>query len=270
MQEQFLPRISVITPAYNASEYLSELLVSVANQDYPNVEHIVINDGSNDNGKTENILINAKNIIWWNQPNEGQYATINNGIKKASGDYIIIISADDYFASPYVFSNIVKQCNGILYDVVYGYHTVVNSSGLLLPNQVKPIRPVKVRMMKYKGYVSHCDMFVSSKYLISNKLWWNPRYRYSGDWDWVARVFSNAESILSVDINVCNYRRHDGQISVEKNNKKLRYKEVREISKDLGGNIVATKLVILYSNIVAAIKKRLHCKRTIRNTNKNL
>jgi glycosyltransferase involved in cell wall biosynthesis len=50
------PLISIITPVYNGADYLDELILSVLQQDYPHIEHIIIDDGSNDNGATLAIL----------------------------------------------------------------------------------------------------------------------------------------------------------------------------------------------------------------------
>jgi glycosyltransferase involved in cell wall biosynthesis len=259
MKSIIFPKISVITPAYNASTYLSDLLLSVANQNYPNFEHILINDGSDDDGKTESILKDTKGIIWWSHSNIGQYATINKGIDVATGDYIIVISADDYIASPCVFSNIMKQCIDRNADIVYGHHKIVDSNGVEAKHLLKPIRPVQPilkHLLKYKGYVSHIDMFVSRQHVIDNDLWWNPKYRYSGDWEWVARTFSCAKNTLFVNQYISCYRRHPGQISVEKGNAELRAQEVEIISKAIGGNPTITNMLILADSIKASIYRR--------------
>jgi len=88
------PRISVITPVWNGSAYLVPLIESVLQQDYPHYEHIVIDDGSTDEGATVAILQQYKHLRWWSHANKGQYETQNDGLKAATGDIVVIISSD--------------------------------------------------------------------------------------------------------------------------------------------------------------------------------
>ena len=62
-------RVSIITPAYNGAEYLEELFESVLKQDYPNIEHIIVDDGSQDNGATISILQKYPHLHWRSRPN---------------------------------------------------------------------------------------------------------------------------------------------------------------------------------------------------------
>ena len=56
IKENYSPLVSIITPVKNGSEYLDSLIKSVINQNYPNIEYIIIDDGSNDNGQTIQLL----------------------------------------------------------------------------------------------------------------------------------------------------------------------------------------------------------------------
>jgi len=92
MQNQ--PLVSVIIPAYNASLYISEAIQSVLEQDYKNIEIIVINDGSTDD--TSSILEEFNNnIIIINQENSGAAVARNKGLRAARGEYIAFLDADD-------------------------------------------------------------------------------------------------------------------------------------------------------------------------------
>ena len=252
-----LPLISVITPAYNAAEFLHNLLKSVANQDYPYIEHIVVDDGSCDHGATLNIIKSFPNLVWWSQINMGQYATINRAIQKASGDYIIVISADDYFA-PNAFNIARKNCiNKNDIDIIYGYTHKVNVNGTPVPNQLRQILPVPTFLFKYYGFVSHCSMFVSRKLILNNNIFWNETYRYAGDWDWIARIFacSNKDHFEKAVFSL--YRVHVGQISTENENVNNRRMEVELISKTNHGNIKITNLIKLILSIRSGIYRRM-------------
>ena len=92
------PLVSVIIPAYNAEDYISECISSVINQTHKNIEIIVVNDGSTDN--TKNILekINDSRLLIVNQENKGCSASKNTGLSISKGDYIQYLDADDYLS----------------------------------------------------------------------------------------------------------------------------------------------------------------------------
>ncbi len=94
-----LPLVSIVTPTFNSADYLQELLQSVAAQDYRRIEHIVIDDGSRDGGATVALLQRYPSVRWWSrEDNRGQYATLNEGFRAATGDFLTTISADDTYA----------------------------------------------------------------------------------------------------------------------------------------------------------------------------
>lgn len=93
-QTSKLPLVSVIIPAYNAAEFLAEAIDSALEQDYPNKEIIVVNDGSTD--QTEKVLSDyGSRIRYINQVNSGVAAARNTGLSAADGDYIAFLDADD-------------------------------------------------------------------------------------------------------------------------------------------------------------------------------
>lgn len=102
--------ISVIIPVYNAEKYIERCINSVVAQTYNNWEMIVINDGSTDN--TENIIrekAKADNRIQiYSQNNQGAGIARNNGISKATGEYIVFLDADDYVNKEY-FSLLMEK-----------------------------------------------------------------------------------------------------------------------------------------------------------------
>jgi len=92
-----LPLVSVIIPTYNCVNYISRAIHSVLFQTYPNIEIIVVNDGSTDDtSKLLDILFSNK-ITVINQVNKGVAAARNAGIKVAKGKYIAMLDADDIF-----------------------------------------------------------------------------------------------------------------------------------------------------------------------------
>ncbi|QQS47673.1 MAG: glycosyltransferase family 2 protein [Acidobacteriota bacterium] len=88
------PKISVILPAYNAEKYISEAIESVLNQTWPNLELIVVDDGSTD-GTAGIVRSFGDQVRYLYQSNARQAAARNNGIKHSAGEYLAFIDADD-------------------------------------------------------------------------------------------------------------------------------------------------------------------------------
>ncbi|MFZ4612746.1 MAG: glycosyltransferase family 2 protein, partial [Bacteroidia bacterium] len=92
-----LPKISIITPSYNQGQYIEETILSVINQDYPNIEYIVMDGGSND--QTVEIIkkYESKITYWVSEKDKGQADAINKGFARATGDILCWLNSDDYF-----------------------------------------------------------------------------------------------------------------------------------------------------------------------------
>jgi len=88
-----LPKISVITPSFNSIHTIRETLESVRSQDYPQVEHIVMDGGSKDG--TVELLKEFPHLRWVSEKDEGHYHAMNKGIQAATGDIIQILNSDD-------------------------------------------------------------------------------------------------------------------------------------------------------------------------------
>ncbi|BDQ34342.1 FkbM family methyltransferase [Pseudodesulfovibrio portus] len=99
-------KISVITPSFNSGDTLKRAVESVLAQDYPNVEHIVVDGGSTDG--TLDILNEYEHLCWVSEPDNGQVHAMNKGFEMASGDVIAYLNADDYY-EPGAFSAVMAE-----------------------------------------------------------------------------------------------------------------------------------------------------------------
>lgn len=92
------PLVSIIIPVYNGANFLNEAIDSALNQTYGNIEIIVVNDGSNDNGATEKIALSYKDKIrYFKKINGGVATALNLGIEKMKGEYFSWLSHDDLY-----------------------------------------------------------------------------------------------------------------------------------------------------------------------------
>lgn len=86
------PLVSIIIPCYNQAHYLAESIESALNQDYPNIEVIVVDDGSTDNTRE---VAGQYNITYIHQENQGRSVARNHGISKSTGEFLIFLDSDD-------------------------------------------------------------------------------------------------------------------------------------------------------------------------------
>lgn len=120
-------KISVIIPVYNVSEYLDECLTSVINQNYPNYEIIIVNDGSTDNSLEIAKKYQKKHkqlIKLYDKENGGLSSARNYGIKKSTGDYLLFVDSDDYILPnclEVIGKNLnKKKCDILVYSFLVG------------------------------------------------------------------------------------------------------------------------------------------------------
>lgn len=93
------PLVSIIIPVFNGSDYLKECINSALQQTYNNVEVVVINDGSDDEGATEKIALSfGDKIRYFQKENGGVSSALNFGIEKMKGEWFSWLSHDDLYA----------------------------------------------------------------------------------------------------------------------------------------------------------------------------
>ncbi len=113
-------KISVITATWNCVDTVADCLGSLANQSWPNVEHVVI-DGASQDGTVDILQRHRKQIaVLLSEPDQGIYDALNKGIGRSSGEVIGFLHADDVYAGRDVLARIAEAFANPTVDAVYG------------------------------------------------------------------------------------------------------------------------------------------------------
>jgi glycosyltransferase involved in cell wall biosynthesis len=121
------PKISIVTPSYNQAQFLERTILSVLNQNYPNLEYIIIDGGSTD-GSVEIIKKYEKYLSYWvSEKDRGQSHALNKGFEKANGKIFAYLNSDDLYL-PNVLKIISKYFNQNEWDIIYGHSYVIDAS----------------------------------------------------------------------------------------------------------------------------------------------
>ena len=97
------PKITIVTPSFNQGQFLEQTIVSILDQNYPNLEYIIIDGGSKDQSISIIKKYESRLAYWVSEADRGQSDAINKGLKKATGDIFNWINSDDYMEQGSLF-----------------------------------------------------------------------------------------------------------------------------------------------------------------------
>jgi glycosyltransferase involved in cell wall biosynthesis len=162
------------------------------------------------------ILQRYPHLRWWSRENQGQFATLNEGIRAATGDVLTIISADDRYIAPSAFSRVIAHWRALpQLGLVYGRVRHIDPEGGFLPfeTSVEPRGPFSPWMLRHRSCIYHCSMFVKRRHVIDPGVWFDPAFRFLGDWDWISRLLASGVVAGYIDEPLSEYRNHPGQVT---------------------------------------------------------
>lgn len=200
-------RVSIIIPVYNGANYMREAIDSALGQTYSNIEIIVINDGSNDNGATEKIAkeYGDKIIYVWKE-NGGVATALNLGIQKMSGEYFCWLSHDDIY-KPRKVEEQMKYYEFLSEDTVLysGYEVIDEKSSIqYIVDNLNMYGKEKLNHSLfpiYRGIANGCTI-IMHKNMFNRYGLFNEELRTTQDYDLWFRIFKNENIYYCSEINV--------------------------------------------------------------------
>ncbi|MEG2993318.1 MAG: glycosyltransferase [Bacilli bacterium] len=130
------PKVTIVIPVYNGSNYVKEAIDSALAQTYKNIEIIVVNDGSNDEDKTRNIALSyGDKITYIEKENGGVSTALNLAINKMTGDYFSWLSHDDLYLEDKVESQIKEIQKYDDKTILYSDFRLIDLNGNILRDE---------------------------------------------------------------------------------------------------------------------------------------
>ncbi len=179
-----LPLVSIITPSYNSGDFIEAAITSVLAQDYPNLEHLVIDGGSTD--PTLEILKRYEpKLNWFSEPDQGQAEALNKGFRRARGEIIGWLNADDTYQPQAVSSAVKFLRENLTVSLVYGHFNFIDETGQIFHTHCIP--PFSVERLLYGNIIPNTGMFFRRQ-VIDELGGVNPHLHFVLDWEFVLRV----------------------------------------------------------------------------------
>lgn len=192
------PKITVITPSFNQAEFLERTIKSVLDENYPNLEYIIMDGGSTD-GSVEIIKKYEKHLAYWvSERDQGQSHAINKGLKMATGDWVAWQNSDDIYY-PGVFQAVVEAAKKYpKVGLIIGDMNLIDENDML-------IRDMHYVAPSYKAMVAE-GMVLSNQSAfwrrdVHNAIGMMDESLHLGfDFDWFLRL---TKHVKSVSVNKC-------------------------------------------------------------------
>lgn len=204
------PKVSIIVPVYNVSQYITKCLDSVYGQTYKNIELILVDDYGSDDSMTivhdyltSHVSIDAHIIS--HKKNRGLSAARNSGMEKASGEYVYFLDSDDYI-TPDCIEALVKPLNNKKYDVVVGDYQYSDGkkSDLKLHNEELSDQQILDSYANGLWYVMAWNKLCRKDFLLDNNLTFEEGYLHE-DVIWNFKLACKAQSMYFINNVTYNY-----------------------------------------------------------------
>ena len=259
-----LPSITVVTPCLNAAGTIEEALESVRSQDYPRLEHLVIDGGSTDG--TLEILERAEGVRFVSEPDGGRVEAVNKGIAMAGGDVVGWLNADDRY-EPGALRAVGEAFAGSPEAPwVTGYCRIIDAEGQEIRKGVTAYKNAFLRRFSYglyltQNFVSDPATFVRRGVLReAGPL--DDRYAISHDYDLWLRVARRGDPVV-LPRYLSSFRMTEGTLSME--GFEQQFAEHAEVARRHGeGHRLAVAMNRVASRLIVLVYRAMRAARRVR------
>jgi glycosyltransferase involved in cell wall biosynthesis len=259
-----LPSISVITPCLNAAATIEEALASVREQDYPRLEHVVVDGGSTDG--TLEILTSAPGVRYVSEPDRGRPDAANKGVVLSSGEVVTWLNADDRYEPGALLA--VGEALARLPEAAWatGYCRIIDGEGREIRRFVSRYKNLLLQHWSPGLYLTH--NFVADpatfvrRWALERVGLLDERYRISHDYDlWLRVGRLGAPAVIPRDIAA--FRMTEGTLSMASFEQQFR--EHAEVARRNGaGRRLPVAANAAISRLIVAAYRLMRLRRTIR------
>ena len=238
-------KVSIITASFNSADTIIKTFESVKNQNYNDIEFIVVDGGSNDS--TISIINENERYIskFISEKDYGIYDALNKGINLASGDIIGFIHSDDFLESNDVLKEIVSMISFKNLDGVYGDLQYVDKYNTQKIKRNWKSCEFKTNLLKQGWMPPHPTLFLKKEVYEKHGLF-DLSYRISADYDFILRIFNDLDLKFGYLPKVIIKMRIGG---VSNRNLKNIIKKSREDYRAIRSNNIGNFLTLLRKNV---------------------
>jgi glycosyltransferase involved in cell wall biosynthesis len=202
MKQEF-PKVTIVTVTYNAEKFVEETIKSVIEQDYPNIEYIIIDGGSSD-GTVDIIKKYESHLAYWiSESDSGIYDAMNKGIDAATGVWINFMNAGDTFSEFNVLSHLKNYFNKEL-SFFYGGVNFVGEDQV-----VKAYNPPLDFSVVYKK-MPCCHQSVFTRMSVMKQFKFNTSFKINADLDFLINIYTRGHKYEYIDYAVSNFLSEGG------------------------------------------------------------
>lgn len=212
----YFPLVTIVTPVFNAVEYLDETIKTIRKQSYKKIEYIVVDGGSTDG--TIDIIKKNKDVIsyWISEPDSGMYDALCKGLKKATGDYIGYLNAGDLYFDTTLETvvNILEKNNNVKW-ITSGRTTCNNQSVITscdIPFRYKQSLIRKGFYGQFLPFIQQESTFWHRSLLAEVDMEYLSQLKLAGDYFlWFEMAKNNCLHIVETQLGI--FKKHPGQLS---------------------------------------------------------
>jgi glycosyltransferase len=185
-------KVSIITATYNSAKTIESAIESVVDQDYPYIEHIIVDGASSDNTVTivKSYCTENKNIVFSSEPDKGIYDALNKGVSLATGDVIGFLHSDDFFHDEQTLSKVMKIIKETKAEGVFGDLQYVNAEETSKVVRYWKSKPFQSSLLQRGWMPAHPTLFLKKEVYAKHGNF-DLNFKIAADYDFMLRILKD-------------------------------------------------------------------------------